>query len=33
MNSEENVLNVIFMEADENGHETEGGIKKDNSLW
>ena len=32
VNSEENVLNVIFMEADENGNETEGGIKKDNSL-
>jgi trigger factor len=32
VNSEENVLNVIFMEADENGHEIEGGIKKDNSL-
>ena len=32
VNSEENVLNVIFMEADENGRETEGGIKKDNSL-
>ncbi|HLG41307.1 MAG TPA: trigger factor [Chitinophagaceae bacterium] len=30
--SEENVLNVIFTEADENGNETEGGIKKDNSL-
>ncbi len=32
VNTEENVLNVIFMEADENGNETEGGIKKDNSL-
>jgi trigger factor len=32
VNSEENVLNVIFMEADENGNETEGAIKKDNSL-
>ena len=32
VNSEENVLNVIFTEADENGQETEGGIKKDNSL-
>ena len=32
VNSEENVLNVIFMEADENGREAEGGIKKDNSL-
>ncbi len=30
--TEEDVLNVIFMEADENGNETEGGIKKDNSL-
>ncbi|MBC7874243.1 MAG: trigger factor family protein, partial [Ferruginibacter sp.] len=28
----ENVLNVIFTEADENGNETEGGAKKDNSL-
>ncbi len=32
VNSEDDVLNVIFMEADENGNETEGGIKKDNSL-
>jgi trigger factor len=32
VNSEENVLNVIFSEVDENGQETEGGIKKDNSL-
>lgn len=32
VDTEEDVLNVIFMEADENGHETEGGIKKDNSL-
>ncbi|MEO6611976.1 MAG: trigger factor [Chitinophagaceae bacterium] len=32
VNTEEDVLNVIFMEADENGHEIEGGIKKDNSL-
>jgi trigger factor len=32
VNSEEDVLNVIFMEADENGNEAEGGIKKDNSL-
>ncbi|MBK8300937.1 MAG: trigger factor [Chitinophagaceae bacterium] len=32
VHSEEDVLNVIFMEADENGNETEGGIKKDNSL-
>lgn len=32
VNTEEDVLNVLFMEADENGHEIEGGIKKDNSL-
>jgi trigger factor len=32
VNSEDDVLNVIFMEADENGNETVGGIKKDNSL-
>lgn len=32
VNSEDDVLNVIFMEADENGNEAEGGIKKDNSL-
>jgi trigger factor len=32
VSTEEDVLNVIFMEADENGNETEGGIKKDNSL-
>ena len=32
VNTEENVLNVNFMEADENGNEREGGIKKDNSL-
>ena len=32
VNSEDDVLNVIFMEADENGNETAGGIKKDNSL-
>jgi len=32
VNSEENVLNVIFMEVDENGLEPESGIKKDNSL-
>ncbi len=32
VNTEENVLNVIFSEVDENGNETEGGIKKDNSL-
>ncbi|MES1217299.1 MAG: trigger factor, partial [Bacteroidota bacterium] len=30
--SEENVLNVLFIQVDENGNETEGGIKKDNSL-
>ncbi len=32
VNSEDNVLNVIFAEANENGNEAEGGIKKDNSL-
>lgn len=32
VNNEENVLNVEFIEADENGNEVEGGIKKDNSL-
>ena len=32
VNTEENVLNVIFSEVDENGGETESGIKKDNSL-
>lgn len=32
VNNEENVLNVIFTEADENGQDVEGGIKKDNSL-
>jgi trigger factor len=32
VNSEENVLNVIFSEVDENANEKEGGIKKDNSL-
>ena len=32
VNSEDDVLNVLFMEADENGNETAGGIKKDNSL-
>ena len=32
VNSEENVLNVIFTEVDENGNEIEGGIKKDSSL-
>src|SRR6187399_841735 len=32
VNTEENVLNVIFSEVDENANEIEGGIKKDNSL-
>lgn len=32
VNNEENVLNVEFVEADENGNPVEGGIKKDNSL-
>jgi trigger factor len=32
VNTEENVLNVIFSEVDENANEMEGGIKKDNSL-
>jgi trigger factor len=32
VNSEENVLNVLFTQTDENGNEIEGGIKKDNSL-
>ena len=32
VNTEENVLNVIFAEVDENANEIEGGIKKDNSL-
>jgi trigger factor len=32
VNTEENVLNVLFTEVDENGNEIEGGIKKDNSL-
>ena len=32
VNTEENVLNVIFTEVDENGNEIEDGIKKDNSL-
>jgi trigger factor len=32
VNSEENVLNVIFSEVDENANEIDGGIKKDNSL-
>jgi trigger factor len=30
--SEENVLNVTFIESDKEGNEIEGGIKKDNSL-
>ncbi len=32
INSDEYVLNVTLIEADENGNELEGGIKKDNSL-
>jgi trigger factor len=32
VNTEENVLNVVFTEVDENGNEVEGGVKKDNSL-
>jgi len=32
VNTEDNVLNVIFNEVDENGNEIEGGVKKDNSL-
>jgi trigger factor len=32
VNTEENVLNVIFSEVDENGNDIEGGVKKDNSL-
>jgi trigger factor len=32
VNTEENVLNVIFSEVNENAEETEGGITKDNSL-
>src|SRR5512147_3188988 len=32
VNTEENVLNVNFIEVDENGNDVEGGIKKDNSL-
>jgi trigger factor len=32
VDSEENVLNILFAEVDENGNEIEGGIKKDNSL-
>ena len=32
VNTEENVLNVIFTEVDENGNDMKEGIKKDNSL-
>ena len=32
VNTEENVLNVLFTEVDENGNDIEGGNKKDNSL-
>jgi trigger factor len=32
VNTEENVLNVIFTEVDENANDIEGGIKKDNSV-
>ena len=32
VDSDENVLNVIFTETDESGNEIEGGIRKDNSL-
>jgi trigger factor len=32
VNNEENVLNITFIETDENGNELEGGIRKDNSL-
>jgi trigger factor len=32
VSAEEDVLNVLFIQADENGNEIEGGIKKDNSL-
>ena len=32
VNTEENVLNVLFTEVDENANEIEGGIKKDNSV-
>jgi len=32
VSTEENVLNVMFIEADENGNEVPEGIKKDNSL-
>ena len=32
VDTEENVLNIIFSEVDENGNETENGIQKDNSV-
>ena len=32
VDKDDHVLNVTFTEVDENGHELEGGIKKDNSL-
>ena len=32
VNSEENVLNVLFTETDADGNEIEGGVKKDNSV-
>ncbi len=32
VDSEENVLNVVFTQTDENGNDIDGGIKKDNSL-
>jgi trigger factor len=32
VNTEENVLNVIFTEVDDNANEIEGGVKKDNSV-
>ena len=32
VNTEENVINVTFIETDTDGNEVEGGIKKDNSL-
>jgi trigger factor len=32
VDTDENVLNVTFVECDKEGNETEGGIKKDNSL-
>jgi trigger factor len=33
VNSDENVLNVTFIETDAAGNEVEGGIRKDNSCW